>query len=58
MSTVDKELDDYLESIKRTLKSYVEQAVKERYNKLYSDYQELSVKMTRIEQDLKEMKGE
>jgi hypothetical protein len=51
---LEKELDDFLEMVKRQLKNYTMMLVKEQYHNLYQEYQQLLVKNEQLKVKLKE----
>lgn len=58
MSVLEKQLDDFLEMVKKQLKTYANQLVKEQYHDLYKEHQKMIAKMAQIESDIKKLKEE
>lgn len=54
MSVLTDELNDYLESVKSTLENLVIQMIKEKYQELYSEHQQLMVENQRLKDKLQE----
>ena len=56
MSVLEKELDDFLDMVKRNLSNYAVSLVKEKHYELYQEHQKLLVRMSRLEKELEEIK--
>ena len=57
-SVIDKELNDYLDIVRKNLKTYALLIVKEQYQDLYKEHQKLMMKMMDLKDEIKKLKGE
>ena len=55
-SILEKELDDFLDMVKRQLKNYSMMLVKEQYQNLYQEHQKLIARVGQLEQNIEKLK--